>query len=227
MQTIYLADASRITIAEAKRLIIEKLEHVPSIDIFVSDDGDFEVRPNPSSNVLENTLHTTFADVCKSFGIAPRNKFNLSKQDYKGSVFEDEMYVMSHAEFVQFAQHNDIAVVVGDEPAAKGVPLAKQAESQSAKPKEWPLVRQKKEQGYNRELFRTMRDMRNEGLPRPKPSDILDRWRANPPEYITVLGDREFEYRNEKGVLKLTSIKSLSQVMDRISPREKGTTGTD
>ncbi|MBK7004897.1 MAG: hypothetical protein IPH37_06860 [Burkholderiales bacterium] len=125
MPTIHKTDDGRITIADAKRLILDASPLEDSINVYaqLDDDGNIDLNgPIETTlakdvNIHERHLDASFPAACNDLGIRPRWKYNPAQTDYSGVVNPDPFYSISHAEFVRLTAIFDMAVEVGKAPA--------------------------------------------------------------------------------------------------------------
>lgn len=130
LPTIHKADDGRITIAEAKRLILDASPLEDAINVYaqVDDDGSIDLNgPIETTlakdvNIHERHLDASFPALCHDLGIRPRWKYNPAQTDYSGVVNMDPFYSISHDEFVRVAELFGCPVVVGDAPQTKALP---------------------------------------------------------------------------------------------------------
>ena len=125
MLTIYKADEGRISVADAKRLIVDASPKEAMVDIYIRVDeqgtpvpgAHFEAR---ESSVARHALmiDRDFPATMAELGIEPRLTWRLPIKGYRGAE-DDEWYVISHDEFVSLAKHHDLLVAVGEPRAEK------------------------------------------------------------------------------------------------------------
>jgi hypothetical protein len=117
MTTIYRKSASRLTVAEAKRLVCEAVPKEPAVDFFVAPDGSIKVELNHEANTAEPFINTDFLDACGTLDINPRMTHRPVIAGYTGDGYQDVMYSITHDEFVRYADLHGVAVTVGDAPS--------------------------------------------------------------------------------------------------------------
>jgi hypothetical protein len=123
MATIYRKNAERVTVAEAKRLILDTLPTELTISVFVPVDehgaatGDPQIVSNPSGTIQALHLDDDFAETLKQLDILPRMKYRPVMTDYTGGPYQDDTYSISHDEFVTVAGLFNIQVAIGNAPA--------------------------------------------------------------------------------------------------------------
>jgi hypothetical protein len=123
MATIYRNNAERVTVAEAKRLILDVVPTEPTISVYVQLDehgaatGDPQIVRNPSGTIQALHLDNDFAETLKQLGILPRMKYRPVMTDYSGAEYQDETYTIAHDEFVTIAGLFNVVVAVGKAPA--------------------------------------------------------------------------------------------------------------
>ena len=124
MPTIYKTNSDHISIADAKRLILEAVPHEDSVGVYrrldengnIDFDGPIEVRKNLQSNALYALhIHRDFPEDCKQLCIVPRWKYRPSSSitDYKEDGSQDEYYYITHDEFVKYATRFRLSVAIG------------------------------------------------------------------------------------------------------------------
>jgi hypothetical protein len=122
VRTIFRAEADRLTISEAKRLLRDALPREPALDVYVALDehgqvepeGEIQARQVPAANVYEPHLDADFPDACEQLGITPRWKYRPTQTGYTGEKAQDDLYTITHEEFVAYAHLFDIQVGVRD-----------------------------------------------------------------------------------------------------------------
>lgn len=118
MTTIYRKSASRLTVAEAKRLVCEAVPKEPAVDFFVAPDGSIKVELNHEANTAAPFINPRFIDACSKLGINPRMTHIPTITGYTGEgIYQDLMYSITHDEFVRYADLHGVAVTVGDAPS--------------------------------------------------------------------------------------------------------------
>lgn len=129
MPTIYRLNGDRISVADAKRLILESIPTEPTVSIFVQVDehgnstGNIRTEQNMAGNVQALHLEGDFVDTCKQLGIQPRMKHRPAITDYNGAKSQDDIYTIAHDEFVRFAELFNLSVAIGKEPEPEAAPV--------------------------------------------------------------------------------------------------------
>lgn len=99
MTAIRTAETGRITIAEAKRLIIESSRRESFIQVYRRQDGTIEAVPDAEpKSIFAGHLDEDFAPTCEQLGIVPRWKYRPSKTGYTGDPENDELYTITRDE---------------------------------------------------------------------------------------------------------------------------------
>ena len=117
MPTIYRPHSGRLTIAEAKRLILDASPRESFVDVYVKPDGTLKAvqREEPTS-IYAGHLDEDFASNCEQLAIEPRSKYRPGKSGYAVGTYSDIMYTINHDEFVRLARLFDLVVEVGSKP---------------------------------------------------------------------------------------------------------------
>ena len=125
MATIYRADSERLTVAEAKQIIIVALrDDLPGYVSFRGDmnsagevDWDFD---NPTQETFRETskslLDNKFLDLCKNLGFEPHLSIDPTATGYKLSECDDHQYMITHEQFVKLADKYSLTVEICDAP---------------------------------------------------------------------------------------------------------------
>ena len=122
MPTIYRATNEQVTIADAKRSIIEALPRERAVDVWVPVNdkgeacGDPMARLEESASIYASFIDADFASHCEKLSIQPRMMYRPVLRDYTGQG-QDLFYVLHHDEFAKLAAEFGINVVVGAPPA--------------------------------------------------------------------------------------------------------------
>ncbi len=122
--TIYRANSDRLSVADAKRLILDAVPREPAADIYASVDeqgnidfdGPIECRVNESANIHASFIDRDFVATCEDLSIRPRHKYRPVFTDYTGDVLRDDTYTIAHDEFVRLAELFGVLVAIGDAP---------------------------------------------------------------------------------------------------------------
>ena len=124
MKTIYRDNADRLSVADAKRLILKTLPPETSAEVYarVDENGeiDFEgpvdVKEVHGVQIYANYIDRDFLPTCEQLNIQPRMKYRPVFTDYNGDVSRDTMYTIAHDEFVGIAELFGLLVVKGEAP---------------------------------------------------------------------------------------------------------------
>lgn len=99
MTAIRTAETGRITIAEAKRLIVESSRRESFIQVYRRQDGTIEAVPDAEpKSIFASHLDEDFAPTCEQLEIVPRWKYRPSKPGYTGDPATDELYTITRDE---------------------------------------------------------------------------------------------------------------------------------
>jgi len=124
MATIYRADTGRLTVAEAKQLVIDALpDDSPGYVSFRGEmnsagevDWDFD---NPTHETFRETsksrLDNNFLDLCKGLGFEPHLSIDPTATGYRLRKDNDSLYMITHAQFVKLADSYGLSVEIGEE----------------------------------------------------------------------------------------------------------------
>ena len=105
MTTIRAADTGRLTIAEAKRLILENSPRESFARIYERADGEIVIVPDVEpSSIFAGHLHEDFAANCERLGIVPRFKYRPGVTGYTGDSATDALYTIEREELAQLAK---------------------------------------------------------------------------------------------------------------------------
>lgn len=115
MTTIRAADTSRLTIAEAKRLVLENSPREMFVQIYQhKDGGEFVAVPDTKpSSIFAAHLDEDFASNCASLGIVPRFKYRPGLTGYNGDPTTDDSYTISRDELARLADLHGLTLEVG------------------------------------------------------------------------------------------------------------------
>ena len=134
MTTIRAADTGRLTIAEAKRLILENSPRESFAQIYERADGEIVIVPDvDSSSIFAGHLHEDFAANCERLGIVPRFKYRPGVTGYTGDSATDAHYTIEREELAQLAKLHGLTL---DCASAKPAPLLALVEAHSGTPAE-------------------------------------------------------------------------------------------
>ena len=104
MTTNRTADTGRVTIATAKRLILESSPRELFMSVYGRDDGTLKaVLDAEPKSIFAAHIHEDFPANCAHLGIVPRWKYRPGKTGYAGDPATDELYTISRDELAQLA----------------------------------------------------------------------------------------------------------------------------
>ncbi len=114
MTTIDRDGRARLTISEAKCLILEASPREQFIDVFEREDGTHHVvlDENPRS-IFGGHLDADFAVNCAKLGIVPTWKYRPGLADYAGDPETDDLYSITHDDLVRLAAFYGVCLEVG------------------------------------------------------------------------------------------------------------------
>ncbi len=135
MTKIYRDNADRLSVADAKRLILGAVPLEKAVEVYaqvddqgnINWDGDIECHINEKANIQAAHLDNDFSDTCKDLGIVPRMKYRPVIKNYSGATSQDDVYTIAHDEFVRLAQIFGLLVVIGGAPEPQHAPVADSA----------------------------------------------------------------------------------------------------
>lgn len=121
MPTIFRRNTERLTVAEAKRLILGALpqEHGGgSVFGRVGPDGEVVWDGESLKLVAAAEAHAPFLDrdfleLCKGLGFEPHMMFSPAIGGYSGNPEDDNAYMLTHAQFVKLAESYSLTVEIG------------------------------------------------------------------------------------------------------------------
>lgn len=121
---IFRQSETRLSVAEAKSLVLGALPREESVSVFatVDDAGEIDFDgPMEFVHKQNASIQATFIDleVLKLFaelGIRPRNKYRPSFTDFTGAGEQDAYYTITHDELVRFADVYGVSVTIGTAP---------------------------------------------------------------------------------------------------------------
>ena len=139
MTTIYRDNAGRLSVADAKRLILEALPPERSVDVYarVDENGDFdfegpvELKERMGVHSYEMFIHRDFQATCQSVNVQPRMRYSPALTDYAGTGSSDLIYTIAHDEFLRLAALYDLSVVVGRAPEPQAAPVVAASASET------------------------------------------------------------------------------------------------
>lgn len=145
MATIYRDNTDKLTIGEAKRLIVGAMPTELAAQVFASFNDQGEIIPDSVTvrDPVETCIHAEFIDrdflgLCQQQGITPRHKYRPLFTDYSGAPDQDAYYTVTHDELVRLANLYDARVEIGTAPTKTTSPPAPLSES------EWVTLAQKR-----------------------------------------------------------------------------------
>ena len=124
MTTIYRENAARLSVADAKRLILDAVPLEKAYNVYAREDdegnieweGEIKVVLDEKANIQASHLDNDFLATCDALSICPRNKYRPVLQDYCGNVLQDVIYTIAHDEFVRLAESFGLLVEMGKAP---------------------------------------------------------------------------------------------------------------
>ena len=139
-------NADRLSVADAKRLILETLPPEESGEVYARVDdngvidfeGQIEVRVVHGVQIYASFIDRDFLSMCEQLSIQPRMKYRPMFTDYKWkSSVDDALYAITHNEFVNLAEIFGLLVVKGEapEPVPESQPKTLEVVRNSTKPK--------------------------------------------------------------------------------------------
>jgi hypothetical protein len=129
---IYRPDSGQLSIAEAKRLILEAAPRELFVNVYSHADGTLKaVMDEEPRSIYAGFLDADFSANCEKLGITPRWKYRPGLTGYTGDSGTDDLYVISHDELLRMAALYGLGLEVSEAPAVMPVPTA-QAEPVAA-----------------------------------------------------------------------------------------------
>ena len=122
MATIYRENADRLSVADAKRLILEALPPETSVECYARVDengeidfeGQVELKEVHGIQLYASFLDRDFPSICEQLSIKPRMKYRPVFTDYTWkSPVDDAFYTITHNEFSRVAELFDLTVALG------------------------------------------------------------------------------------------------------------------
>lgn len=122
MKTIYRDNADRLSVADAKRLILEALPPERSGEVYaqVDENGDIdfegpvELKVVYGVQIYESFIDRDFLTTCEQLSIQPRMKYRPAVMDYTWKSSEnDTLYTIEHDEFSRFTELFGLTVAIG------------------------------------------------------------------------------------------------------------------
>lgn len=121
---IFRQAETRLTVAEAKNLLLENLpaEHYVEVELILNHDGQVDdvdldtMRERFDAQVYAQGLDADFKGICAQLAIVPRLKWRPLLSTYEPGKGQDDIYTISHAEFVRLAglYGLEVAVAIDD-----------------------------------------------------------------------------------------------------------------
>jgi hypothetical protein len=151
MPTIYRLNSERISVADAKQLILKALPLELAAGRIIGKPGpdgepiwDFDSLAMVSAAEAHAPfLDADFLELCKELGFEPRLIFRPAIGGYSGNPEQDNIYMLTHAQFAQLAESHGLTVAIGTaSPApaqnpAEPAPVAPSASSEPSSRKRW------------------------------------------------------------------------------------------
>ena len=233
MTIIYRTHANRITIAEAKRLILENLpkELCGSVYARITPDGDIDW--DGPVNVIEEAVVMAEAFIDRDFPVMleqmktePMMRFRPAVKGYPESKIMEAEYTIAHDEFCRVADGYQLLVQIGE---AARPPHALEHESATSAPvvahvpvllttaPAWSLKRPKRFQGYGKPLYDLLRSVHGDGQPKPSARDVLDRWKNKPPTDVAEVTDNGLKYYDARGNTKPADLEAIRKSIGRMT----------
>lgn len=145
MPIIYRAETVRLSIAEAKRLILDALpsEKFGQVIARTTPDGEIdwsgplELRES-HGKPQKDFIDEEFKEICQSLAIQPLMRWRPSVSEYPTSSSLDDEYTITHDEFSEIANRYGLLVEVG---SVTQMPQSQVASSPQVEQKETPKER--------------------------------------------------------------------------------------
>lgn len=156
MPTIYRKEATRISIAEAKRLIIDNTPAEATAEIYAHFTPEGELDLDAPISVVEavgkphaHYLDEEFKSLCAKLGIKPTMRWRPSVEGYPETKSMDGEYTISHDEFSEIANSYCLAVVIGaEQPSTDGIKEVTTIAKPKLRVQEERILELLKEHGY-------------------------------------------------------------------------------
>ncbi len=227
MATIYRADTGRLTVAEAKQLMIDALpDDLPGYASFRGEmnsagEVDWDID-NPTHATFREAskfrLDNQFPDLCKSLGFEPHLSIDPTANGYRLREDDDRDYMITHAQFVKLADKYSLSVEIGDAPEqADPKPQAGTVEAAPMKAGQgWSLKTSiARAPGYRWPLYQTLKAAHIAGQPCPKARDVLEIWKKNPPLEVQVMPEG-VKYNDGLGNAKEANLRAMGQAIKNL-----------
>lgn len=135
MTTIYRDNADRLSVSDAKRLILEALPPETSGEVYARVDengeidfeGPVELREVHGVQIYAGFIDRDFLPICEQLSIRPRMKYRPVFTDYNGDVSQDDTYTITHDEFVSLAELFGLLALAGKAPEQTAAPAPMEA----------------------------------------------------------------------------------------------------
>ena len=143
MTTIYRDKADRLSVADAKRLILEALPPERSAEVYarVDENGNFdfegpvEIKEVHGVQIYASFIDRDFLPICEQLSIQPRMRYRPTFMDYTWQSLEnDTLYTIGHDEFSRVAELFGLAVAVRLALEPQAAPEATEGASVSTDP---------------------------------------------------------------------------------------------
>lgn len=252
MQTIHKPDAGRISVAQAKKQVIEASKRIAflSVQVRVDEKGtrtddelivtthgidcDGKSIPEWTEKELHEEdifsaafVHHDFLRHCAEAGIVPRLIWRPAVREYTGAAGQDEEYGIAHEEFVKYAEHWDIRVIAGEAEATKQA-VSAPAKLTDNNARTWALPPPPRFQGYGRALWVAVKHYWDTGLPhRPKPEQIREYWKTvGHADIFELMDDGGIKFYNANGDPEIADARTFAQTLRRMLDKTADTTRT-
>ena len=224
MPTISRANTDRLSVAEAKHLILNALPNSEGVDhvrIYGHLDEDGEpvwdmdsLQNGTGAEANERYINNDFLGICQSLGFEPHLKWSPARGGYVASGANDRLYMLTHAEFVQVASRYSLMVVIEPE-TLRADPSS--AAANAPNNEGWNLVKPQRFQSYNKPLYDFLKAAHQAGLPRPSARDVLEAWRSNVPMEVAKVMVASFDYYDAEGNTKEADLDAIRKTIDRLT----------
>ena len=230
MTTIYRENAARLSVADAKRLILDAVPLEKAYNVYAKEDdegnieweGEIKVVLDEKANIQASDLDNDFLATCDALSIRPRMKYRPVLQNYSGNVLQDVIYTIAHDEFVRLAESFCLLVEMGKAPepqviTTNSAPLEAVGASGDVQPDKagpgWNLKTSiDRAPGYRWPLYQFLKAAHIAGQPIPKAREVLDAWALKPPPNVQVMSDG-IKYDNGLGKTKEANLRAMQQAI--------------
>lgn len=111
MAMIYRSGSGRLTVAEAKRLILDASPREKFVNIYRRPNGGLKaVEDNEPKSIYAGHLDQDVVASFEQVNVVPRWKYRPSQTGYAGDPNTDDLYTIDHEEFVRLAKLFDLTV---------------------------------------------------------------------------------------------------------------------